>query len=128
MRVLIATDAFPPLCGGSGWSTYELAKGLRARGHDLLIVRPRVGAPPREASAEYDGFRPIEFAAWAPPVPFVRNYFKNERLYRRFETVLVDLIRRHAVDLVHAQHVLTCPPSVRAAREAGVPVVCTIRD
>ena len=23
MKVLIATDAFPPVCGGSGWSTYE---------------------------------------------------------------------------------------------------------
>ena len=40
MRILIATDAFPPVCGGSGWSTYELAKGLRARGHDVTIVQP----------------------------------------------------------------------------------------
>ena len=31
MRILIPTDAFPPVCGGSGWSTYELARGLRAR-------------------------------------------------------------------------------------------------
>ena len=35
MRILIPTDAFPPVCGGSGWSTYELARGLRARGHDV---------------------------------------------------------------------------------------------
>ncbi len=133
MRILIATDAFPPLCGGSGWSTYELATGLRARGHDLLIVRPRVGPIPsddgtRHGPAEYDGFRPVEFAAWAPGVPFVRNYFKNERLYRNLEKFLADLIGRHAVDIVHAQHVLTAPPSIAAARSMGVPVVCTIRD
>ena len=30
MRLLIATDVFPPICGGSGWSAYELARGLRA--------------------------------------------------------------------------------------------------
>ena len=39
MRILITTDAFPPTAGGSGWSTYELARGLRARGHDIFIVR-----------------------------------------------------------------------------------------
>lgn len=129
MRILIATDAFPPVCGGSGWSTYELAKGLRARGHDLRIVRPRVEELPRvNRNLEYDGFRPIEFRAWAPRIPFVRNYFKNERLYRRLEPFLADLIRQDAVELVHAQHLLTGPPSVGAARRAGVPVVCTVRD
>jgi glycogen(starch) synthase len=126
MRILIATDAFPPVCGGSGWSTYELAKGLRSRGHDILIVQPRVGraAPP----AGYDGFLPIEFRTWAPGMPFVRNYFKNERLYARLATFLVGLIRTHAIELVHAQHLLTAPPSVEAAGVAGIPAVCTVRD
>ena len=127
MRILIATDAFPPVCGGSGWSTYRARQGSpRIRGHDLVIVQPRVGAaaPP----AEYEGFQPIEFRAWAPGVPFVRNYFKNERLYDQLTPFLVDLITTHAIDVVHAQHLLTIPPSVRAARTAGIPVVCTIRD
>jgi glycosyltransferase involved in cell wall biosynthesis len=126
MRILIATDAFPPICGGSGWSTYELARGLRQRGHLLVIVQPRVGAA--SSPLEYDGFQPIEFRAWAPAVPFVRNYFKNERLYDRLAPFLVELIRTHAIELVHAQHLLTAPPSVAAARQAGVPVVCTVRD
>lgn len=135
MRILLSTDAFPPICGGSGWSTYELAKGLRDHGHDVMIIRPVVGSgrpPPRAAAQtdapEYEGFRPVEFPAWAPRVPFVRNYFKNERLYRRFETFLRDFIRRHRIDIVHAQHLLTGPPSIAAARQEGVPVVCTIRD
>jgi glycosyltransferase involved in cell wall biosynthesis len=127
MRILIATDAFPPVCGGSGWSTYELAKGLRARGHEVLVVRPRVGSS-GNGPTEYDGFRPIEFAAWAPRVPFLRNYFKNERLYRGFERFLVHLARRHHVELIHAQHVLTGPPSILAGRSERIPVVCTVRD
>ena len=42
--------------------------------------------------------RPIPFHAWAPPVPFVRNYFKNEFLYHKLQTFLVDLAQRHSVD------------------------------
>lgn len=133
MKILITTDAFPPVCGGSGWSAYELAKGLRARGHDLFIIRPRVGpsGPGIQGQGgpdEYDGFMPIAFRAWAPPVPFIRNYFKNERLYRSLEAFLTDFIRRHAIDVVHAQHVLTGPPSIAAARATDIPSVCTIRD
>jgi glycosyltransferase involved in cell wall biosynthesis len=126
MRVLIATDAFPPVCGGSGWSTYELARGLRQRGHEIFIVQPqrqRGSRPP-----PYDGFHVIGFPAPAPPVPFVRNYVRNERLYQRLAMFLSDLIRRECIDIVHGQHLLTIPPSIRAARSSGVPSVCTIRD
>ena len=126
MRVLIATDSFPPGSGGSGWSTYELARGLRSRGHELVVVRTyseRDAKPPR-----FDGFEVIGFPAFAPPVPFVRNYFRNERLYGRLGQFLGDLIRRERIDLIHAQHVLTGPPSVRAGHATGIPSVCTVRD
>jgi len=128
MRVLITTDVFPPVCGGSGWSTYELARGLRARGHEITIVRPRFGPPPAAGGEVFDGFRPLEFRARAPEVPFVRNYFKNERLQPRLAEYLGRLIRARAIDLVHAQHRLTGPPSIAAALRARIPAVCTVRD
>ncbi len=133
MRILIVTDSFPPVCGGSGWSTYELARGLRGRGHELTIVRPRVSnetlaTGPRDAQDAYDGFRPVEFHAWAPRVPFIRNYFKNERLYRELGAFLERTIRTGHTDVVHAQHLMSGPASIAAARTARVPVVCTIRD
>jgi glycosyltransferase involved in cell wall biosynthesis len=126
MRILIATDAFPPVSGGSGWSTYELARGLRAAGHDIVLVKPyseRDAVP-----ADYDGFGVGGFPAFAPRVPFVRNFFRNERLYQRLTAHLVNLIERERIDLIHAQHVLTVPPSVMAARRMRIPSVCTIRD
>jgi glycosyltransferase involved in cell wall biosynthesis len=126
MRILIATDSFPPNCGGSGWSTYELAKGLRTLGHWVTVVQPRPGHP--HGSREYDGFAVDEFGAYAPGIPFVRNYYKNERLYARLTAHLGAIIRRDAIDVVHGQHALTVPPSVAAARGAGVPAVCTVRD
>ena len=126
MRILIATDAFPPTSGGSGWSTYELARGLRARGHHIAIVRTYSERDP--VPGDYDGFTVAGFPAFAPPVPFVRNYVRNERLYTRLSAYLSDVVHKEKIDLIHAQHVLTGPPSVRAARRAGIPAVCTVRD
>src|SRR5258707_8114911 len=109
MRILIVTDAFPPTCGGSGWSTYELARGLRSRGHQITVVQPTPEGVPRPPV--YDGFKVIGFPAAAPNVPFVRNYFRNERLYRRLAVLLRDLISREENELVHAQHMLNGPPA-----------------
>jgi glycogen synthase len=128
LRVLIATDSFPPVCGGSGWSTYELARGLRARGHDIRVVQPRPGLARGVRESEYDGFRVLQFGAAAPNVPFVRNYFKNERLFASLADYLTRVIRDDRIDLVHGQHVMTCVPAVDAASRAGIPSVCTVRD
>jgi glycogen(starch) synthase len=128
MRVLLATDAFPPVCGGSGWSTYELARGLRARGHDILIVQPRPRTAQGVRDTTYDEFRVVEFGAPAPPVPYVRNYFKNEKLYTSLAEYLTSLIAREHIDIVHGQHVMTSVPAVRAARRSSIPSVCTVRD
>jgi len=138
LRVLLATDAFPPRCGGSGWSTYEVARALRDRGHTIEIVKPHRGARSNErhevATAvrggleSYDGFEPRLFHFTAPDVPYLRNYFKNERLTRRLAPALAAFIREKRIDIVHAQHVLTTPAAVAAGRATDVPVVCTIRD
>ena len=127
VRVLLVTDSFPPHCGGSGWSTYELARGLRARGHDVSLVQPRPRQS-RDARREHDGFVVDEIAAAAPPVPFVRNYFKNERLWSMLTRRLVARLDRSPADLIHAQHVLTTVPAARAGRATGIPVVATVRD
>ena len=88
------------------------------------------GRGPRRRSSEtaYDGFRVLEFGAAAPPLPYVRNYFKNERLYPRLADFLASLIARERFDIVHGQHVLTCLPSIEAAARAHIPSVCTVRD
>jgi glycosyltransferase involved in cell wall biosynthesis len=127
VRVLLATDSFPPNCGGSGWSTYELARGLRALGHGVSVVQPRPGQD-ADGTRDYDGLVVEEVAAVAPPVPFVRNYFKNERLWAQLAGWLVERLRRLPVDVIHAQHVLTTVAAVRAGQQTGVPVVATVRD
>jgi glycogen synthase len=128
VKILIPTDSFPPVCGGSGWSTHTLAAGLRARGHDVAIVRPVQRATEDVTTSSYDSFTVTEFGFRAPAVPYARNYFKNERLYARLRHFLEQRLRSDRFDIVHAQHVMTTLPSVAAAATAGVPSVATVRD
>ena len=128
MRVLIPTDAFPPVCGGSGWSTYELARGLRARGHDVTIVQPVPGQPAGVTETVYDGFTVRRFGAPAPDIPYVRNYYKSERLTRSLTAYLSTLLQWDPHDIVHTQHVMTTLAAIEAAKQARVPVVATVRD
>jgi glycosyltransferase involved in cell wall biosynthesis len=127
LKVLLVTDAFPPVCGGSGWSTYELARGLRHRGHDVVVVQPRTGTR-GVRETRYDGFAVHEFGAAAPDIPYVRNYFKSERLTRALAAFLFDWLSRERFDIVHGQHVMTAGAAVQAAREARVGSVVTVRD
>jgi glycosyltransferase involved in cell wall biosynthesis len=128
MKVLLATDAFPPIAGGSGWSTYELARGLRALGHEVLIVQPRPGTPRGVRERSFDGFPVLEAGFPASGVPYLRNYFKNERLWRGLSALLSETAARERVEIVHGQHVLTALPSIDAAHGLGLPAVCTVRD
>jgi glycosyltransferase involved in cell wall biosynthesis len=127
VRILVATDSFPPACGGSGWSTWELARALRARGHAITVVQPRPGQA-AHGTREYDGFVVDEFAWSASAIPFVRNYVKNERLWTALSAHLRQVIVRDGIDVVHAQHVLTAPAATDAARATTRPVVVTVRD
>jgi glycogen synthase len=128
MRILLATDAFPPVCGGSGWSTYELARGLRARTHDVIVLQAKPGGAAGVRERAYDDLRVVEFGFRAPNLPYVRNYFKNERLYSSLTEHVSSLVDRHRIDIVHGQHVMTSLPAIAAAHARGIPAVCTVRD
>ncbi len=50
------------VCGGSGWSTWELARGLAARGHHVEVVKIEIGMRTRRLSnATYESFRVTTF-------------------------------------------------------------------
>jgi glycogen(starch) synthase len=128
LKILLTTDSFPPQAGGSGWSTYELARGLRARGHAVHVLKVSAGRSAREQHTTYDDLAVAEYQAYAPNLPGIRNYFKNERLYPKLAVKLEAMIRDTKADIIHGQHVLSAPPSVRAAKATGIPSVVTVRD
>jgi glycosyltransferase involved in cell wall biosynthesis len=128
LRVLLVTDAFPPVCGGSGWSTWELARGLTTRGHHVDVVKVEIGSPPAVEETSYGDLRVTVVRHAAPDVPVLRNVVKNERLWTRLTEVLGRRLAGEAYDVVHAQHVMTIVPAIRAGAAAGVPSVATVRD
>lgn len=129
LTILLATDVFPPRCGGSGWSTYHLARALRARGHRPIIARPREGL--RGALlTEYDGLpvHELGFSSRGGGLPFVRGLNRQERFWPRFGQFLAELATREGVDLIHGQHLISIPAAVRAGKVTGRPTVATVRD
>jgi glycosyltransferase involved in cell wall biosynthesis len=127
MRVLIVTDAFPPHCGGSGWSTFHLARSLLARGHAVRVVKPQANLAGVERR-EYEGIAVGEFGYSLHDVPYVRSFERDVRMSRRLGRFLIDEIQSWRADVVHAQHALSTAPAVAAARHLGVPSVATVRD
>ncbi|MEW6365247.1 MAG: glycosyltransferase family 4 protein [Acidobacteriota bacterium] len=123
MRILFVTDAFPPRCGGSGWSAYEQTRALVARGHHVSVLRP--GAPDQP---EFEGIPQIGFPAWQTSVPLLRHAADREIFPRRFRRFAAELIARERFGIVHAQHVKTGPASIDAARDCGIPSAITVRD
>ncbi len=129
LTILLATDVFPPRCGGSGWSTYHLARALRERGHRLVIARPREGLAGTQIT-EYDGFwvHELGFTARGRQIPFLRGLIRQERFWPRFGRFLAALAHREAAQLIHGQHLISIPATVWAGRRLGLPTVATVRD
>src|SRR5215204_1921909 len=73
MRLLYITDVFPPHCGGSGWSVYFFARGLRELGHQVDIVA--LDGSPRE----YDGFEVRTFPLKRSLAPFFATWDREVR-------------------------------------------------
>lgn len=127
MRLLIVTDAFPPRCGGSGWSTFHLARGLAGRGHEVRVVKPEPGLS-GVRRREVEGIPVATFGYAFGDVPYLRSWLRGERLRPRLERFLTGELAAFPADVVHAQHLVSAPPAIEAAARRGLPSVVTVRD
>lgn len=128
LSVLLVTDAFPPICGGSGWSTFELARGLVARGHHVEVVKTEAQRRSGIFETTVEGLRVTLFCRRATNMPFLRNVQKNERFWSALEKYLTPRLRAGTYDIIHGQHTMSAVPAIAAGRAAGVPSVATVRD
>jgi glycogen synthase len=134
MQILFPTDVFPPRSGGAGWSSHALALALIGRGHRVAAIVPRLGAR-GVTREEVLGVPTARFGYRAPRIPFVRNYFRHERLWAPLARAIVDC-RLQIADfgvggqstIIHAQHVQVTPAAMLAGERLGTPVVVTVRD
>jgi glycosyltransferase involved in cell wall biosynthesis len=107
MRIVLASEVFPPRAGGAGWSTRALALGLREAGHELRVLTTSPG-PDEEAGIPVERLTTRGRRRLAVPRAFARA------------------LGAAPGAVVHAQHSLSalgCLAGPHAAR-----VAVTVRD
>lgn len=128
MNILLATDVFPPKSGGSGWSTFYLARALAQRGHRIRVVLGKPGIDGTQTRV-YQGIEVVEVGYRASNLPGLRAWQRTNALEKTLSAYLADCAREF--DVIHAQHMLSISAAATAAdakKTARVPVISTVRD
>lgn len=107
MRIVLASEVYPPRAGGAGWSCRALALALRAAGHAVSVLTTSPGPP------DLDGL---------PVRRLTLRGRKRQAAPRAFAA------RLHAIEgaVIHAQHSLSALGAL-AGDHAGR-VAVTVRD
>jgi glycosyltransferase involved in cell wall biosynthesis len=130
MRILLVSRGFPPRGRwGTEFYTHQLARGLRARGHEIAVLHAvRDGSRERGALEEHesDGFRVFVVHNAPDPKKPLADSYSNPEVERAFDR----LLERWRAELVHFNYLLwglsARLPSVARAR--GLPSIVTLTD
>jgi glycosyltransferase involved in cell wall biosynthesis len=129
LRILHASDSFPPNVGGLELSTAALTRAQVSRGHVVAVATPRhPNAPERE---NLDGAEVHRLPMAMAHVPGA--YVDPTHLYfppipdPRFARAFADLVSRFQPDVIHVRGWILYSV-LGAARRAGVPVVASAHD
>lgn len=97
MRIGLVTGEFPPLEGGVGAFTEQLARALAARGHELHVItskRARPADAPRKPSAL---FEPVE-------LDYARLHPRVGRWRWPSLSTVADIVLRHDLEVINLQY------------------------
>lgn len=121
LRVAIVTETYPPEVNGVAVTIASFISGLRERGHDIQLIRPRQGS---DQAATADADSPDLILMRGLPIP---NY-PQLKMGLPSKRALTSLWARHRPDLVH---VVTEGPlgwsAIQAAAKLHLPVVSDFR-
>jgi glycosyltransferase involved in cell wall biosynthesis len=97
MRIGLVTGEFPPMEGGVGAFTQELAKALSIAGHDVHIITDREARPETEERRVRDLLQPVSLD-FAQLHPVIRSW--------RWSALssIVDIVLRYELDVVNIQY------------------------
>jgi glycosyltransferase involved in cell wall biosynthesis len=126
MNILLTSDVFPPNCGGSGWSTFFLARTLKSSGLNVKVLTFDSDGK----GITHDDYRGVEVIRYGRDLkdgPAMR-FVEKKRSLSAFEDAVSDIITKENIQAVHAAHYLSALASVGAARKRGIPFVVTVRD
>lgn len=129
LRILLVSDAYPPIFGGATRAAQQLGRELRARGHDVAVATAwQRGLPAFEDDGGVSVHRirglvsRVGFVS-ADPVRYTPPPFPDPELALRLRR----LIHRFQPDLVHSYGWLTysCVP---ALWRSGIPLMLAARE
>lgn len=130
MRILMLTEYFFPFDrGGSEWSTFYLAQGLRRKGIEVAILTPDYGG---KGYQKWRGLPIYRF--WFPRKLFKKGEaitpFWHTNVLWFFITFLSiwRLINKKHHDLIHVQGKYFLPAAIIISKLKKIPIVATIRD
>ena len=115
MRIAIFTDTYPPYVNGVSTSCFNLAKVLKAHGHDVLVVAPR----PTKGKLEQIG------DVLYIPGAYLKRYY-GFRMTNIFASKPVKIIKKFKPDVIHNQTDWTIAVLARRiAKKFHLPIVYT---
>jgi len=126
MNILLTSDVFPPNCGGSGWSTFFLARALKEAGMNVKVLTFDSDGK----GVTHDDYRGVEVIRYGRDLkdgPAMR-FVEKKRSLSAFEDAVSGIITKENIQAVHAAHYLSALASEGAARKRGIPFVVTVRD
>jgi glycogen(starch) synthase len=126
MNILLTSDVFPPNCGGSGWSTFFLARALKAKGARVKVLTFKSDQK-GTVSEEFRGVEVVRFGR-AMKGDAALRFFEKKKSLSNFESHIYETITKENIQAVHAAHFLSALATVDPARKAGIPFVVTVRD
>lgn len=125
MRILFINYEFPPIGGGGGRVSANIAKEIAAYGHDVTLLTSAYGALPREERR--DGY--LIRRLWT-----LRRYKDRCRIYEMIAFMLSSIVyilkerRRLKVDISIAFFTLPCAPAAYLLKKlAGVPYLISLQ-
>ncbi len=120
MKILIAADLHWPTVNGVAVFSRNLAKGLAARGHEVIVIAPSQRRSGR-AGEETDGNYLIK-RTMSVPFPFYQNFRISVSPRREVRRI----IEEFQPDVIHLQMVLgVSQAAMRYGKRYGIPVVAT---
>jgi glycosyltransferase involved in cell wall biosynthesis len=117
LRVLFVTARYVPYVGGTETHTYEVARRLAARGHEVTVLTtdPSKRLPALEQA---EGVRVLRVPAW----PANKDYYLAPAIYQS--------ITHGSWDIMHCQgyHSLVTPLALLAARRHRTPYIVSFHS
>ena len=118
MKILIASDLHYPTINGVATFSRNLARGMAARGHEVLVIAPsQTGRRCKEVDDNY-----VIVRTDSVPFPFYQNF--RISLYPALE--VKKIINDFDPDIIHIQMLLGIgQATMRYGNKLGIPIVST---